>query len=145
MGGTGPCDSIMIILGNHVYSYNPKYQIWCESDVLCAQEPQYTGLVYMRGTRSCGPMRITFSRITFSSLILSNSVRIECSMCPRPQYTGLVYMGATRSCGPMRIILGSVVYSEHAIPNIKFGTNRTFYVPKTPIYRFYCYGRYRTL
>ena len=31
MGGTGPCSLELV--------YKPKYQIWCESDVPCAQDP----------------------------------------------------------------------------------------------------------
>ena len=59
-------------------------------------------------------------------------MQIGRSMCPRPQYSDLTTMGGTEPCGPMRI-------------NIKFGANRTLYVPKTPVYRFdYC-GEYGIL
>ena len=67
------------------------------------------------------------------------------SMCSRPQYTDLTYMGGTGSCGPLKIIIGSVTWSWYTSLNIKFGANRTFYVLKTPVYRFDYYGRYQLL
>ena len=42
--------------------YKPKYQIWCETDVPCAQAP-ITDLTYMGGTRPCGPMTIIFGSV----------------------------------------------------------------------------------
>ena len=66
-------------------------------------------------------------------------------MCSRPQYTDLTYSGGTGLYGPMRIIFGTVIKSWYTSPNIKFGANRTLYVPKTPIYQFDYYGKYRIL
>ena len=40
---------------------------------------------------------------------------------------------------------GRVMQSWYTSLNIKFGVNRTFYVPKTPVYRFDLYVRYRSL
>ena len=62
-------------------------------------------------------------------------------MCSRPQFSHLTYMGGTRPCGPMTIIFGSVIKSLH----IKFGANRSFLVPKIPVYQFGLYGRYQIL
>ena len=62
-------------------------------------------------------------------------------MCPRPQYTDLTYMRGTGPCGPMRIIFRSVIKSMYISLNIKFGANRTFHLPKIPVYRFGLYGR----
>ena len=45
----------------------------------------------------------------------------------------------------IKIIFGNLVYSYHTILNIKFGVNRTFHVPKTPIYRFDLYESYQNL
>ena len=67
------------------------------------------------------------------------------SMCSKTQYTDLTYMGATGSCRPMRIFFGIVIYSWYTSLNIKFGANRTFHVPKIPIYRLGLYGRYQIL
>ena len=53
-------------------------------------------------------------------------------MCSRPQFTDLTYMGGTGLCGPMTIIFGSVIKSLH----IKFGSNRSFHVPKIPVYLY---------
>ena len=58
-----------------------------------------------------------------------------------PQFTDLTYMGGTRPCGPMTIIFGSVIMSLH----IKFGSNRSFHVPKIPVNQFGLYGRYRLI
>ena len=66
-------------------------------------------------------------------------------MCPGTQYKDLTYMGGTESCGPIRIIFGSIIKSWYTSLNIAFGTNRMFYVPKTRVYRFDLYGRYRIL
>ena len=66
-------------------------------------------------------------------------------MRPRPRYTDLTYMGGTGPCGWMRIIFGSVIYNWYPSINIKIGANRTFYVPKNPVYRFDLYERYRIL
>ena len=66
-------------------------------------------------------------------------------MCPRPQYTILNYMVGTGSCGPMKIIFGSVISSCCTSLNIKFGANRTFDIPKIPVYRFGLYWRYQIL
>ena len=66
-------------------------------------------------------------------------------MCSRHQYTDLTYKGGTGSCGPITIIYDSVINNWYTSLNIKFGANRTFYVPKTPVYRFNLYGRYKTL
>ena len=63
-------------------------------------------------------------------------------MRSRPQFTDLTYMGSTGPCGPMRITFGSVIRSWYTSLNIKFDANRTFYEPKTPVYRFDLYGRY---
>ena len=54
-------------------------------------------------------------------------------MYSRQQFTDLTYMGGTRPCGPMRIIFSSVIYSWYTSLNIKFGANRTLYVPKIPV------------
>ena len=62
-------------------------------------------------------------------------------MCSRPQFTDLTYIGGTGPCGPMTIIFGSVIKILH----IKFGANRSFHVPKIPVYRFGLYGRYQIL
>ena len=62
-------------------------------------------------------------------------------MCSRPQFTDLTYIGGTGPCGPMTIIFGSVIKSLH----IKFGANRSFHVPKIPLYQFGLYGRYQIL
>ena len=62
-------------------------------------------------------------------------------MCSRPQFTDLTYMGGTGPYGPMTIIFGSVIKSLH----IKFGANRSFHVPKIPVYRFGLYGWYQIL
>ena len=66
---------------------------------------------------------------------------IGLSLCSRPQFTDLTYMGDTGPCGPMTIIFGSVIKILH----IKFGVNRSFHVPKVPVYRFGLYGRYQIL
>ena len=66
-------------------------------------------------------------------------------MCSRPQYTDSTTMGGTGTSGPMRIIFSSVIKSWYTSPNIKLFANLTFYVLKTPVYRFDLYGRYRTL
>ena len=63
----------------------------------------------------------------------------------RPQYADLTYMVGTGPCGPMKIIFGSVISSWYTSLNIKYGVHRTFHAPKTPVYRFDLYGRYRTL
>ena len=63
-------------------------------------------------------------------------------MCSRAQYSDWIYMGGTGPCGTMRITFGSVIWSWYTSLNIKFAANRLFYVPKTPVYRFYYYGRY---
>ena len=39
MGGTGPYGPMTIIFGYLELVYKPKCQIWCESDVPCAQDP----------------------------------------------------------------------------------------------------------
>ena len=62
-------------------------------------------------------------------------------MCSRPQFTDLTYMGGTGPCGPMTIIFGSVIKILH----VKFGANRSFHVPKIPVYRFGLYGWYQIL
>ena len=62
-------------------------------------------------------------------------------MCSRPLFTDLTYIGGTGPCGPLTIIFGSVI----KILRIKFGANRSFHVPKTPVYRFDLYGRCQTL
>ena len=72
-------------------------------------------------------------------------VRIVCSLCSRRQYTELTYMGGTGPSGPMRIIFGAVIESWYTSLNIKLGANRTFHVPKIPVYGFGYYGRYRTM
>ena len=54
-------------------------------------------------------------------------------------------MGGTGPCGPMKIIFSSLIQVWCTSLNVKFGTNRTFYQPKTPVYHFDLYGRYRTL
>ena len=82
--------------------------------------------------------------VGIQALIL-NLVRIRRSMSPRPQYTDLTYMGGIGSCSPMRIIFGSVIQRWYTSLNIEFGANRTFHVPKTPVYRFHLYGRYKSL
>ena len=95
----------------------------------------------MEGTGPCGPMRIiliVLFRVGRQAEIL-NLVRIGRYMCPRPQYTDLTTMGGTAPCGAMRLFFGS------GILNIKFGANRTFHVPKIPVYRFCLYGRYQIL
>ena len=66
-------------------------------------------------------------------------------MCPRPQYTDLTYMGGTRPCGPMSIIFGSVIQTWYTSLHAKFGANRTFYVPKTPVQQFGLYESYQSL
>ena len=66
-------------------------------------------------------------------------------MCPRPQYTDLPYMGGTGSCGPIKIIFVGVIKSWYTSLNIKFDANRTFHVPKSPIYLFGLYGKYQIL
>ena len=55
----------------------------------------------------------------------------------------LIYMGGTGPCDSLKIIFGYHVNSQHIILNIKFGVNWMFHVVKTPVYRFYLYGRYR--
>ena len=40
--------------------YKPKYQIWCESVRSMYSRQQFTDLIYMGGTRPCGPMTIIF-------------------------------------------------------------------------------------
>ena len=62
-------------------------------------------------------------------------------MCSRPQFTYLTYIGGTGPCGRMTIIFGSVIKSLH----IKFASNRSFHVPKIPVYQFGFYGRYQIL
>ena len=57
-------------------------------------------------------------------------------MCSRPQFTDLTYIGGTGPCGPMTIIFGSVIKILH----IKFGANRSFHVPKIPVYRLVYMG-----
>ena len=54
-------------------------------------------------------------------------------------------MGDTGPCDLIKIVFGYHVNSQHIILNIKFGANRTFHVPKIPVYGFNYYGRYRTL
>ena len=76
---------------------------------------------------------------------LSNLLRMGRSMCPRTQYTHLTTIGGTGPCGPMRIIFDSVIKSWYINQNIKFGVNRTFYVPKNTVCRFDYYWRYRTM
>ena len=66
-------------------------------------------------------------------------------MCQRRRYTDLAYMGGTGSCEPMRLIFGSVIQSYYSSLNIKLGAHRTSHVPKTPVYLFDLYGRYRIL
>ena len=58
-------------------------------------------------------------------------------MCSRPQFTDLTYMGGTGPSGSMTIIFGTVIKSLH----IKFGANRSFHVPKSPVYPFGLYER----
>ena len=41
--------------------------------------------------------------------------------------------------------LGSLIQSWNTSLNIKFGANRTFHVPKIPVYWFGFYGRYQIL
>ena len=72
-------------------------------------------------------------------------MRIGRSVWSRPQYSDLTYMRGTGFCAPMSIIFGSIVENWHISLNIKFGANWTFHVPKTPVYRFDYYVRYRTL
>ena len=61
MGATGPWDSIMIIFGNHVYSWHTiKFGV---NRMFHASRPQYTNLTYMGGTGPCGPMRIIFGSV----------------------------------------------------------------------------------
>ena len=72
-------------------------------------------------------------------------MRIGRSMCSIRQHTDLTYMAGTGSCGPMEILFCSVIKSSYTILNIKLVANRTFHVPKTPVYRFDLYRRYRTL
>ena len=55
------------------------------------------------------------------------------------------YMGGAGHCVSFKIIFGSLIKSWYISPNIQFVANRTFYVPKTPVYRFDLYGRYRIL
>ena len=58
----------------------------------------------MKGTGSCGPMRIIFGSVIIIVGIepkISNLMRIGRSMCPRCRYTGLVCMGGTSFCEPM--------------------------------------------
>ena len=66
-------------------------------------------------------------------------------MCSRPKNTDFIYMGGTGLCRPMRIIFGSVLQCWYTSLNIKFGADRTFYVPKIPVQRFDYYGSYRIL
>ena len=66
-------------------------------------------------------------------------------MCSRIQYTDLTYTGGTGPFGPMRVIFCSIIQSWNISLNIKFGVNPRFHVPKTLVYRFDLYGRYRIL
>ena len=66
-------------------------------------------------------------------------------MCSRPQYTELTYMQGTGSCKPMSVIFDNVILSWYRSLNIRFGTNRTFYVPNIQVYRFDLCGRYQIL
>ena len=70
---------------------------------------------------------------------------IGCSMSSRLQYTDLTTMGGTGPCGPIKIIFGYHIYRKYTSLNIKFGANRTFHVPKIPVYRFGLYGSYQIL
>ena len=95
--------------------------------------PQYTDLTYMRGTGPCGPMTIIFGSVIWSQY---TNLNIKFG----PQFTDLTYMGGTGPCGPMTIIFDSVIESLH----IKFGANRSFHVPKIPVW-FGLYGWYQIL
>ena len=66
-------------------------------------------------------------------------------MCLSPQYTDLIYIEGTRSCESINVIFGCHIQSQYASRNIKFGVNPTFHVPKTSVYQFDLYGRYRLL
>ena len=114
--------------------YKPKYQIWCESDVPCAQETSLPILLIWevpdpedRCTSDPSlpiwliwevpdvviPLRLFFVvllRVSIQANI-SNLVWIGRSMCSRPQFTDFTYMGGTRPWGPMTIIFGSIFKS----------------------------------
>ena len=89
----------------------------------------------------------TFGRLFYCFLLEASNIfclYIDCLSLMHVQQI-LCLLKRSQLCGPMRIIFGSVIQSQYTSQNIKFGANLTYYVPKTPVYRFDLYGRYQIL
>ena len=66
-------------------------------------------------------------------------------MCVRPQFPDLTYIGDSRFNKPIQELFCNSTKSQFTSLNMKFGVNRIFHVPRTPVYRFDLYGRYQSL
>ena len=97
-------------------AYNPKYQIWCESDAPYAQDPSITIWLIWKVPGPEDNFWKCYLELAFKP---KYQMWCESAMCPRCRYTGLVYMGGTRSREPFSITNGPRLIEAY-LQSLKF-------------------------
>ena len=146
IGGTGPCDSLKIFFGNHVYSQHTISSIKFSVNGMCSR-PQYTDLTTMGGTGFYGPMTIIFC-----SVIQSQHTSLNITFCVNRTFhvlKTLIYRfdlyGRCRTLWTDDDNFWQC-YKELAYkPKYQIWCESDVPCAQDPVYRFDLYGRYRTL